>query len=101
MDFCVLARTTSPPPSLKARWCFHDYFILSLNITYWFWDKKSREEIPQRVKCRRDDGSEVWRRCETNSHHAVKSEVGESEEHEHQKQKEFSCIEQESFTYMN
>lgn len=60
-------------------------FIWSWNTTYRLWDKKSRKEIPQRVKCRRDDGSQVLRRCETNSHHTVKSKVGESEEHEHQK----------------
>ena len=48
----------------------------------WFWDKETRKEIPQGVKCRRDDCCEVLRRCEANSHHAIKGKVGESEEHE-------------------
>lgn len=50
--------------------------------TYRFWNEKTREEIPQGVKCRRNNGSQVLRWCETNGHHAVKGKVAESEKHE-------------------
>lgn len=80
-----IIRNLEDEQQVKAASVLMHCFIWNLSTTYRLWDKKSRKEIPQGVKCRRDDGSQVLRRCETNSHHAVKSKVGESEEHEHQK----------------
>ena len=62
---------------------------IKLYGTYRARNKEPREEVPDVVECRRDNGGYlvIWR--EANSHHAVKCEVEQCEVHEEEVPEEF------------